>query len=59
MVIIGWGRWKKNGIYLRDARQDQKSREKNRNERIEKIVLAVVSAILGGIATLAISHFKR
>jgi hypothetical protein len=63
MFIIGWGRWKKNGIYLRNERQDQKDRKKNRNERIEKLVFlflgALLGAALGTVGTLWIAHLKH
>src|SRR5260370_21229513 len=63
MVVIGLGRWKKNGIYFRDARQDQRERKKNRNERIEKLVFlfagALLGAALGTVGTLWVAHLKH
>jgi hypothetical protein len=63
MGVIGWGKWKKNGIYLRNERQDQKDRKKNRDERFEKLVFLILSALVGAVfgvvATLSVAHLKH
>jgi hypothetical protein len=63
ILVIGFGQLRKNGIYLRDAREDQKERTKNRNERIEKLIFLVVGALLGATlgtaGTMWITHLKH
>lgn len=51
--------FKKNRVYLRFARQDQKARLAARKERIEKFVWLLVGATVGALFTLLADHLRR
>ena len=53
------GVWRKNRIYFRYARQDQKARTAARNERIEKFLWLCFGAFLGAVGALVVDRFKH
>jgi len=63
IVVIGMGRWKKNGNLFSRRKARSKERKKNRNERIEKLVFLFVGALLGAalgtVGTLWVAHLKH
>ena len=56
LVLVGL--FRKNRIYLRLVRQDQKARAAAMKERIEKLIWLLAGSIIGVVATLVARHFS-
>jgi hypothetical protein len=60
-ISLYWvcGPLRKNKIYFRDAREDEKGRAKRRNERVEKLAFLLIGTLLGTLGTLVVAYLKH
>ena len=58
-IVFYFCKTSKNRIYFKHARQEEKRKEDSRKEIIVRVLLALVSAIVGIVGTLLTSRYKR
>lgn len=59
-LVASYEVFRRNRIYFRYARQDQKARDAARKERFEKFLWLLVGTILGAVATVLVSgHIRK
>jgi hypothetical protein len=59
LLMLCIAKLKKNRIYFRFVRQDEKARKAKRNDRIEKLLWLLGGTVIGMMATLGVDQFKH